>query len=493
MRGKLIFRGVAVLWIGALAHTTSAQDYTAPNPPLAELARQSRAQHAAAEGQPNKAQELVDEMQQQQEQQQVAPTGFKSYDAGDYRLFVPFPYDLEGRDNTGAVLIGSRLGLTNTEVMAGSPVPIRPNLNDNELLSAANQLASSHGQPASCSQTKLGERKAFRCGWQNSPSLLGRQVWGSIEIVATSNSLIPVMCVSPDDVHQPCVVYDTLGHNSCNDRNAWKTRAAIEASYRDERTTTQICDQIIYPSITLKEDIVVHPAVIGQQKPANGTTGTVPQDNSVAAYGVQTGSLAELARQSRQASHGQPLAKLSNAEGGVAPAGFQSFSLQYCQYPQHCSTASIVIPEKSEIVSNANSQYIFKTVLNGYPVMLYAGPVDVNEPYRSMTNADYIRIRDLAGSSGWSREKADAVSTQELSIDGRPALMTRFRYQRDEKNWWIGERAQIQVQPGQVPNWQIQNGQIQTGQFLIGCTAPEQRFADAEVLCTTLVNSLRLQ
>jgi hypothetical protein len=29
-------------------------------------------------------------------------------------------------------------------------------------------------------------------------------------------------------------------------------------------------------------------------------------------------------------------------------------------------------------------------------------------------------------------------------------------------------------------------------QFLLACTAPEEHFADAEVLCTTLVNSVRL-
>jgi hypothetical protein len=55
--------------------------------------------------------------------------------------------------------------------------------------------------------------------------------------------------------------------------------------------------------------------------------------------------------------------------------------------------------------------------------------------------------------------------------------MTRFRYQRDQNTWWIGERALIADQGMQ---------------FLLGCTAPEQRFADAEALCTTLVNSLRL-
>jgi hypothetical protein len=30
------------------------------------------------------------------------------------------------------------------------------------------------------------------------------------------------------------------------------------------------------------------------------------------------------------------------------------------------------------------------------------------------------------------------------------------------------------------------------GQFMLGCAAPEEHFADAEVLCATMVNSLRL-
>jgi hypothetical protein len=153
--------------------------------------------------------------------------------------------------------------------------------------------------------------------------------------------------------------------------------------------------------------------------------------------------------------------------------------MQYCLNPQQCQEASVIIPEKAEVVSSTNGQYIFKVMLNGEAVMLYAGPADVNSPYRSMTNPDYIRIRDLANSNGWSREKADGVSTQELTIEGRSALMTRFRYERDQKKWWIGERALIEMRQGT--------------QFLVGCTALEENFADAEALCTTLVNSLRFR
>jgi hypothetical protein len=187
--------------------------------------------------------------------------------------------------------------------------------------------------------------------------------------------------------------------------------------------------------------------------------------------------LAVLAREIRQAPHGKPQATLDNAEGNSAPSGYQSFSLQYCVNPQQCSEASVIIPAKAEVVSRINGQHIFKAPLNGDLVMLYAGPADVNAPYRSLSDPDYIRVRDLANTNGWSREKPDGVSTQDLTIEGRRALMTRFRYQRDQKKWWIGERVLIENAGAQ---------------FLLGCAAPEEHFADAEILCTTLVNSLRL-
>lgn len=479
-----------VVWIGCLGTLARAQDSLGdpsanPGDSLGDLARQTRAQHTpSGEGKSTKAQELVNEMQQEQEAADNAPVGFKNYDAGDYRLYVPFPFSLEGRENDGAVLLGSRLGITNTEVMAGTPIPIPPNSNDNDLINVARQIAGLHGASAFCSAIKEGTHKAFRCSWQTSPRLLGHEVWGSMEFVVASDRLIPVMCVSPDDVHQTCVVYDTYGHNTCSDREyqlyGWdhrKAQAAADASNRDERTTVQMCEQVIYPSIQLKEDIVVHPATISANKATKVVAVAAVRDQTEGDTGSQGPSLAELARRTRQATHAKAETSLNNSEGSSAPAGFQSFALQYCQNPQQCSEATVIIPDKTEVVSRTNGQHIFKTALDGEPVFLYAGPADVNAPYRSLTDPDYVRMRDLANANGWSREKADGVSTQELTIEDRYALMTRFRYQRDQKRWWIGERVLVQNR---------------SGEFLVGCTAPEEHFADAEALCTTLVNSLRL-
>src|SRR5580704_3738805 len=128
---------------------------------LGDVARQTRAQHASAPADKSgKAQDLVDEMQQEQEAAENAPLGFKNYNAGDYRLFVPFPYTLEGRENGGAVLLGSRLGITNTEVLAGAPVPIPVNVKDSELSNLVRQQASLHGSQAYCSAIKQGSHKA---------------------------------------------------------------------------------------------------------------------------------------------------------------------------------------------------------------------------------------------------------------------------------------------------------------------------------------------
>src|SRR5579863_2139812 len=469
-----------ILLLTALSAISLCGQDSGASPSLGDLARQTRAAHTDISGQANQAQALVDEMQQEQEASESAPTGYTNLDAGDYRLFVPNPFSLEGRESGGPVVAGSQIGVTNTEVLAAAPVPIPANSSAVDISNLVSQIAALHGDHPSCSPTKIGEHKAFRCYWNGTPVVLGQQVFGTMIVIVGSSSLIPVMCVSPDEFQ--CVGITRTGVFDCNHRlmSADQTRKALadqNLRFRDERTTAQVCEQIIYPSIALKEDIVVHPATI-----AAGTTPHSVAMSGSAAPPVIGGSatapatsLADLARKSRETGT-SARAKLDD-EGSLAPAGFQRFSLQYCQNPQHCSEATVFVPEKVEVVSRVNGQHVFKASLSGDPVMLYAGPADVNAPYRSMTDPDYMRIRDVANSNHWSQEKTDGVSTQELTVAGKPALLTRFRYQRTPRIWWIGERALIEM------------GGMQ---FLVGCAAPEQRFADAELLCTTMVNSLQL-
>ena len=485
MTSKFPVRGaLAALAIGLLGAPVWAQDSGDQAASLGDLARQTRAQHAAAEGASSKAQELVDEMQQEQEAMEAAPAGFKNYDAGEYRVFVPFPYTLEGRDNGGAVLLGSRIGLTNTIVMAGTPVPIPPTVDDVHLISFVTQLARKYSPGGRCFPVNDAAHKTFQCTLGEA-QLLGRQVWGNMEFVVTSNRAFPVMCASPDNL-RPCQTWDSNGYTTCenpykNYYSAWSAGGKMQAAARslnsDAETTAQVCEKVIFPSIQLKEDIVVHPASMSENKTPKPAAAS-SQEPATGSEQAQGPSLADLARQTRQAPHGTAQATLDSGEGkGNAPAGYQPFVFQYCYNPQQCEEATIAIPEKAEVITRTNGQYIFKATVDGEPVLLYAGPADVNAPYRSLTDPDYIRMRDLANLNGWSREKPDAASTQQLTIERRAGTLTRFRYQREEKRWWIGERVLL-------PNW--------SPQFLLGCTAPEEHFADAEAVCDTLVKSLRL-
>jgi len=300
-----------------------------------------------------------------------------------------------------------------------------------------------------------------------------------MEVVSTSNSLIPVMCVSPNQLQ--CGDDDSHADRACADPSPTsnadqKTTADIEHRAPDEKSTAQICDEIIYPSIQLKEHVVGHPATIGDGTQATDPAITIPQGTAAVAD-EQPVSLGELARQTRKAISDQAPAQADHPEAAVVtPAGFQSFSVQFCLRPESCGEALVVIPEKTEVVSHVNGQYVFKTMLNGSVVMLYAGPADVNAPYRSMTDPDFIRMRDLANANASPRERTDAVSTQEMTIEGLPAFTTRFRYQRDQNIWWVGERTLIDKDGAQ---------------FLLACSAAEEHAADADTLCTTLVNSLR--
>jgi hypothetical protein len=257
---------------------------------------------------------------------------------------------------------------------------------------------------------------------------------------------------------------------------AQKAQVAAAARDWDEPTTFQICDDAICPSMHLTEDVVEPPLPLEQSTPK--VVSAALQDGSVIVGGLDGPSLAELARQKRQAQQGQAQSKLDSAVGVTpAPAGFQSFVIQYCLNPQLCAEASVMIPENAEVVSRVNGQHVFKTVLNGEAAMLYAGPADVNAPYRAMTDPDFIRMRSLANPNGASREKAEGISTQEVDLEGKHGVVTRFRYQREEETWWIGERATINMDQAE---------------FLLACTAPEENFTAVETQCNVLISSLRL-
>src|SRR5256885_3637579 len=89
---------------------------------LADAARQARAQKPAQpQGDVNHAQQVADELSEEQNSGD-APGGFKIYNAGDYKLAVPAPFTVDGRDEGGTVLSGPSVGSKHAIVLVGTPM-----------------------------------------------------------------------------------------------------------------------------------------------------------------------------------------------------------------------------------------------------------------------------------------------------------------------------------------------------------------------------------
>ena len=100
-----VLMGLALAsWMSALVlfgFPASAQN----DPSLGEVARQTRNERILnkQEAAPtvSGAQRLAAELNQEQEEAGNVPAGFQSYSAEGYRVSVPAPYSVEGRDDTG--------------------------------------------------------------------------------------------------------------------------------------------------------------------------------------------------------------------------------------------------------------------------------------------------------------------------------------------------------------------------------------------------------
>jgi hypothetical protein len=490
----LLTRGAlpVTLVIACLSAACWAQDASNPEASLGDLARQTRAQKQSATA-PGKAQELADQLQQEQEESENAPVGYKTYNAGDYRLWVPFPYEVEGRDQIGTVLAGSRVGVTNTEVMAGNPLAFPSNLDEGTERNLVSQVARLYSQYASCSPIKLGERRAYRCGLQGA-YLMGAEVSGTMLFVITSGSVIPVMCVSPDDLHQ-CVGHDKFGYHTCDNKNpTWaevqKAQAEVQTRYQDERTTAQVCDQLIYPSIRLREDYAPR-TLAGSAKnmdhAAAAKTAGLPTApgaqtaaNGDAAQAGAAPSLAEVVRQSKETAANQPKAKVTldaTDGGGIPPAGFKSDTFSYCQRRDFCWRAYVFLPTNAVRLKDYAPEFVYEVPFDKERTLLFAGQAQIDAASRGSKDPTLALWREINATEGTSAlNTLQGATRDEATIAGMPGFLTHFEIKRND-TVWVGIRANV-----------VSRGV----ELMVGCLAPKTRFGDADEDCSTLIDSLRL-
>jgi len=478
-----------VVWLAATCPTQAQQGAS-----LADAARQARAQKAEQpRAEPSQAQQVADQLAEDQDDSGNAPAGFKTYNAGDYRVWVPAPFRVEGHDDSGVVLANSQQGRTRTFVLVGNPVVLSAAGGDDAFRDLATQFAHVYAQSATCTQTTIADRKAYQCGLA-AASLLGRTVSGNAVFVRGSRGIIPVFCVAPT-ASRARDIYNNPRSTYAQKRYA---REAMDREDQDVKSTWQACDSVLQ-SVRLKGDGEVKASTAKTEHiagaPAKAASGVQavadPANNAPASFPSRaeagnTGgapSLADIARQLHEggaapAVIAQPQPE-SAAESNAVPEGLKTHSFTYCQsHSRQCWDATVFVPAEAKLVSSGCKQYVFEMKVNGQPFLLLAGQSGMESCQdHAAGSPDPVRWHQLVDPENMRAVgTASTISNLQMTLAGKPANITKLKFKRGTADW-MAKRADVDS-----------NGI----QLAVGCMAPRDTFADGEAICSALIESLRL-
>jgi hypothetical protein len=413
---------------------------------LADAARQARTQKTTQpEKDMNRAQQVANQLSEDQNSGD-APGGFKTYNAGDYKLWVPAPYTVEGHDDGGTVLAGPSVGSKHVVVLAGTPMVSAWGNNDTAFHDAAVQFASLYLTSAKCTKTTYGEHAAYQCGLAGA-SLLGRHISGNAMFVQVGGYIYPVFCAAPTDSRER----DILNDPNSTFRDKQNARAALEREDQDVRSVWKKCDTV-FQSIRVSTSNVAKAAkaqpVVSAAPAALAQAVATPVPQSVAAPATTT----------------------------TVPAGFKVHAFKYCSGVRQCWDASVLVPVDAQLVSSGCQQYAFEVKVQGSPFLLMTGAAGGN-CNGTAPASDPVRWHQLVDpESQRAPGTYVTISSWQAQLDGRPAIVTTIGFRKLMVDW-MGRRAEVEANG--VP-------------LVVGCMAPKEHFTDGEAVCSALIDSLRL-
>jgi len=452
---------------------------------LADAARQARAQKQTQPKADNsQAQQIADQLAEDQEDRN-APAGFKTYNAGDYRLWIPAPYTIDGHDDGGIVLSAAPVGSTQPLIFVGNPVVLQSGKNDDAFADASTQLARAYSQSAKCAKTILANYSAYQCTLAGA-SLLGRSVSGNAVFVRGSNKIIPVFCVAPTSSRER----DTLNDAHASDQPKRDAQESLTRADQGARDIWQKCDAVL-KSIHLNEDpgqqtetskaVTAAKPIATQQVVAQTEEMPAP-----AASGAPTGntggpaSLADIARQLHQSpaqAVKAPPAAQSPVVQNVVPSGFKAHAFNYCKSPTQCWNASVIVPDTAQLVNSDCKRYVFEVKVQGAPFLLLAGAGSDSCDGHSASDPTLVHWNQLVDpESKRAPGTFVTISSQQTMLEGRPANITTMGFKKGMSDW-MGKRAEVEA-----------NGV----HLVVGCMAPREYFSDGDAVCSALIGSLRL-
>jgi hypothetical protein len=496
----------AMFLLLAAGFSAQAQQSNQPAGSLADVARQSRAQKQAQPSpESNRAQQVADQLAEDQDDKD-APAGFRTYNAGDYKLLVPSPYTVAGNDDAGVVLSGVAVGSTRAMVLVGNPIVIKFGQDDDAFREAANQFAQTYLPSAKCAQASVSNHSAYQCGLAGA-NLLGHSVSGRGVIVRGLSNLFPIFCVAPTDSRARDIL------NNPHSTYAAKTNARLTLEHEDQdlKQVWQKCESVLQ-SIHLKDDGAklagTMPSVktgtasirsadfkpgsanlVAAPQQAVTLSGNGPDPAANAASAGNAGgppTLADIARRIHQ-SPAQAAVVSSTASSSpaaaeapaTAPDGFKTQAFDYCKgTAQPCWNASIAVPADAKLVSSDCKQYAFEIKFKGAPLLLLAGPEGSDGCAARSPNDSSLARWNLLVEPETKRAPGTyvTISAQQTQLDGKTAVITEMGFKNGMADW-KGKRAEVEANGVQV---------------VVGCLAPRENFADADTICSALIGSLRM-
>ncbi|HME36658.1 MAG TPA: hypothetical protein VKF84_15595 [Candidatus Sulfotelmatobacter sp.] len=458
---------------------------------LADTARQARAQkQAQPKAEASQAQQIVDQLAEDQEDKD-APAGFKTYNAGAYKIWAPAPFTIDAHDVGGVVLTGPQVGSTRPVVLAGNPIVLHLE-NDDAFAEAARQFARGYAESANCTKSTVVGRSAYQCSLAGA-RLLGHSVSGNAMLVRGASGVLPVLCVANTESR----ARDILNNPNASYKAKRYAREVMQREDQDVRTAWQKCDSV-FQSIRVKEGsaaqkatLTASDAVMDSPKSApspdaalDSTKAAAPAAGAVPPADAEGPvSLADIARQ----LHQPPAARAATAPAPAAtaapqstiPAGFKVQAFTYCKsHTQQCWNASVLVPVDAQLVSSDCKQYVFETKVKGASFLLLMGPAGTEScPGRNPSDGSTVRWKQLVDPE---RERdpgtSSTISAEQTKLDGKMAFITQMRFKKGAADW-IAKRAEVENNDAQL---------------VVGCMAPKDTFADGDAICSGLIASLRL-
>jgi hypothetical protein len=428
---------------------TAISAQTSQGGSLADIARQVRAQKQGQASAGSNAQQVADELSDDQNHSDDAPGGFKTYNAGDYTLWVPAPYKVSGHDDAGVMLEGPSVGSKRPLLLVGTPLLLPPGASDQVFRDSATKFSHLYARNATCAKSAAGNRTAYKCSLAVA-DLNWLRVSGTGWFLRSANTVYPVLCAVPSESNNRDYIN--------NPRAASKDNAseAPDPAEQDVSAVRQKCETV-FQSIRPKED-KPQPATVQLRAPVATGSGPVVQSQQNAAQ-------AEVGPSSL------------NTPASAVPAGYKIHRFQYCSGPQQCWDGSTFVPVEAQLVSSNCKQYVFESKVQGTTFLLMAGPAAGQCDGQGAGAADLVRWKQLADPENKRAPGTyNTVSTQTTKLNGKLATITTMHF-RNGLTDWMGKRAEIESNG--VP-------------LVVGCLAPRDHFDDGYAICSTLIDALQL-